>query len=61
MAVEKLNSRLVDWLPWSVLNTSGLPRPNASVRAWTLKQSSKVLDNRQDIRYRLCQSMIATG
>ena len=55
-----MNSRLVDWLPWSVLNTSGLPRPNASVRARTLKPASKVLDNRQDIMYRLCQSMIAT-
>ena len=32
---------------WSVLNISGLPRPNASCNASTQKSASKVLDRRQ--------------
>ena len=45
---------------WSVLNSSGLPWPSASVRASAQKPASRVLDNRQPTTYRLCQSMMAT-
>ena len=55
-----MNSRLVNWLPWSVLNTSGWPRPRASSSASAQKPASRVLDNRQASTYRLCQSITAT-
>ena len=51
-----VNSRLVNWLPWSVLNASGLPWFRASAQ----KPASRVLDRRQASTYRLCQSITAT-
>ena len=42
-----MNSRLLNWLPWSVLNTSGTPQASASVRASVQKSASRVLGNRQ--------------
>ncbi len=56
---SRLNSRLVNWLPWSLLNTSGLPCFRASPSASAQKPVSRVLDNRQATTYRLCQSMMA--
>ena len=38
-----MNSQLVNWLPWSVLNTSGLPLPRASSSASEQKPASGVL------------------
>ena len=53
-------SWLVNRLPWSVLNISGLPRSSASIRASAQKPASIVLDRRQDRTYWLCQSMTTT-
>ncbi len=36
-----VNSRLVNWLPWSVLKTSGWPCPSASLKASTQKSASR--------------------
>ena len=55
-----VNSRLVNWRPWSVLNTSGVPRFRALTSASAQKSVSRVLDNLQPTTYRLCQSMITT-
>ena len=44
----------------SVLKTFGWPCLSASLKASTQKSASNVLDNRQAITYRLCQSMMAT-
>ena len=55
-----VNSRLVNWLPWSVLNTSGVPWFRASPSASAQKPVSRVLDYPQATTYRLCQSMMAT-
>src|SRR6516225_5716188 len=56
-----VKAALVNWLPWSVLKMSGLPkRASASSSAETQNEPSKVLDSRQDSTARLAQSMIAT-
>ena len=55
-----VNSRLVNWQPWSVLQISGWTCPNASFKASTQQSASRVLDNREATTYRLCQSMMAT-
>jgi hypothetical protein len=52
---------LVNWLPWSVLNISGLPcLASASFKASTQKSASSVFDSRQARTLRLCQSTMAT-
>ena len=38
---------LVNWLPWSVLKTSGFPLPSASSKVSTQKSASRVLDSLQ--------------
>lgn len=56
-----VKSRLVNWLPWSVLKISGLPyRASASFRASTQNRASSVFDSRQASTRRVAQSMIAT-
>ena len=55
-----MNSLVVNWLPWSVLNTSGFPSLSASFRDSTQESTSKVLDRRRLSTYRLYQSMMAT-
>ena len=51
-----MNSRLVNWLPWSVFITLGVPWFSASLNASAQKAVSRVLDNRQVTTYRLSQS-----
>ncbi len=56
-----VKSRLVNWLPWSVLKISGLPyRDSASCKASTQNPASMVFDSHQDRTWRVAQSMIAT-
>jgi hypothetical protein len=56
-----VKAALVNWLPWSVLKMSGLPkRARASSSAETQNEPSMVLDSRQESTARLAQSMIAT-
>ena len=56
-----VKSRLVNWLPWSVLKISGLPcRAIASRRASMQNPVSMVFDNRHARTWRVAQSMIAT-
>ena len=56
-----VKAKLVNWLPWSVLNISGLPcRARASSSVSVQKLASSVFDSRQASTYRLAQSMIAT-
>src|SRR5438093_6623563 len=50
----------VNCTPWSVLNTSGQLRLNASSNASRQNATSSVFDSRHDSTYRLCQSMTAT-
>ena len=38
---------LVNWLPWSVLKTSGFPLLSASSKVSTQKSASRVLDSLQ--------------
>ena len=50
----------VNWLPWSVLNISGLPcLARQSLSIWAHQEASIVLDNDQCKILRVCQSMIA--
>src|SRR5438552_19102598 len=49
----------VNCTPWSVLNTSGQPRRNASSNASRQNSTSSVFDSRHDSTYRLCQSITA--
>src|SRR4051795_9664999 len=49
----------VNWTPWSVLNTSGWPRPSASSSMSWQNPPSSVFDSRQAITYRLNQSIVA--
>jgi hypothetical protein len=52
---------VVNWLPWSVLKISGLPkRAIASSSAETQNEPSMLLDSRQASTARLAQSMIVT-
>jgi len=39
---------LVNWLPWSVLNISGVPAARASLSASTENTASSVFESRQD-------------
>ena len=56
-----VKSRLVNWLPWSVLKISGRPqRASASAKASTQNRASMVFDSRQARTWRVAQSMIAT-
>jgi hypothetical protein len=51
----------VNWLPWSVLKSSGRPkRASASSSAETQNETSMVLGSRHASTARLAQSMIAT-
>jgi hypothetical protein len=49
----------VNCVPWSVLNTSGLPFPRASSSISRQNSPSSVFDSRQLITYRLYQSITA--
>src|SRR3954449_8180100 len=49
----------VNCTPWSVLDTSGLPRPNASSNISRQNAPSSVFDSRQAMTYRLNQSIVA--
>src|SRR5258708_9922345 len=49
----------VNCTPWSVLNTSGVPRPNASSSMSWQNDPSRVFDSRQATTYRLNQSIVA--
>src|SRR5450755_4954017 len=49
----------VNCTPWSVLNTSGQPRCNASSNASRQNATSSVFDSRHDSTYRLYQSITA--
>ena len=40
-----MNSGLVNWLPWSVLNTSGFPRACTCCKASMQKPASSALDS----------------
>jgi len=55
-----VNASLVNWLPWSLLKISGVPRLNARFSASTQKLASKVVETSHASTYRLNQSMIAT-
>ena len=56
-----VKAALVNWLPWSVLKISGLPkRASASSSASTQNDTSMVFDSRHASTARLAQSMIAT-
>jgi hypothetical protein len=56
-----VKSKLVNWLPWSVLNISGLPyRDSASAKASTQNPASMVFDSRHARTWRVAQSMMAT-
>ena len=55
------NPSPMNWLPWSVLKTSGVSVTNASSKASTQKSASRVLESRQVTTYRLYQSMMATS
>ena len=56
----ELQEHGVNWLPWTVLNTSGLPRASASTSASAQKPASRVLDKCRATTYRLCQRMTGT-
>ena len=57
VASMPVKSPLVNWLPWSVLKISGLPkRASASSSASTQKALSIVFDSRQLSTARLAQS-----
>src|SRR5204863_187106 len=49
----------VNCTPWSVLNTSGFPRPNASSSMSLQNDPSSVFDSRHATTYRLNQSIVA--
>ena len=56
-----VKTKLVNWLPWSVLKISGVPyRSRASSSASVQKRASSVFDSCQARTYRLAQSMTAT-
>ena len=56
-----VKAALANWLPWSVLKMSGLPkRANASSSAETQNETSMVFDSRQASTARLAQSITAT-
>jgi len=60
-ASAPVKAALVNWLPWSVLKMSGLPkRANASSSAETQNVTSIVFDSLHDSTARLAQSMTAT-
>src|SRR5277367_286597 len=54
-----VNDDDVNCTPWSVLNTSGQPRPSASSNASRQNATSSVFDSRHDSTYRLYQSITA--
>jgi hypothetical protein len=56
-----VKAALVNWLPWSVLMISGVPkRASASSSASRQNEMSMVFDSRHASTARLAQSMIAT-
>ena len=53
--------KLVNWLPWAVLNISGGPYlDSASARASMQNPAAMVFDSRHARTWRVAQSMIAT-
>src|SRR6185436_11339808 len=54
-----VNGADVNCTPWSVLNTSGQPRPSASSNASRQNSTSSVFDSRHDNTNRLYQSITA--
>jgi hypothetical protein len=54
-----VNDAEVNCTPWSVLNTFGQPRRNASSNASRQNAASSVFDSRYDNTQRLCQSIPA--
>src|SRR6266436_9016342 len=58
-SIRPVNDADVNCTPWSVLNTSGQPRLNASSNASRQNSTSSVFDSRHDSTYRLCQSITA--
>ena len=59
--MQRMKSKLVNWLPWSVLRISGLPcRARAFSNGLTQNRAPMVLDSRQDSTRRLTQSITAT-
>ena len=54
-----VNAAAVNCTPWSVLNTSGRPRPQGLVQHLQAEAPSSVFDSRQATTYRLYQSIIA--
>lgn len=54
-----LNSRLVNWLPWSVLKMAGLPQPSARARPSKQKPGSSGVAICQQSPYRLSQARTA--
>ena len=60
-ASAPVKAALVNWLPWSVLKISGLPkRANAASSAETQNDTSIVFERRQARTARLAQSITAT-
>ena len=56
-----VKARLVNWLAWSALKISALPkRAGPSASADTQNETSIILDNRRVGTARLAQSLIAT-
>ena len=58
-STRPVHAPAVNCTPWSVLNTSGVPRPNASSSISWQNDPSSVFDNFQAITYRLNQSIVA--
>src|SRR5436309_457320 len=58
-STRPVNDADVNCTPWSVLNTSGQPRCNASSNAAKQNSTSSVFDSRHDSTYRLYQSITA--
>ncbi|HTU90594.1 MAG TPA: hypothetical protein VMF69_11010 [Gemmataceae bacterium] len=56
-----IHADAVNCTPWSLLNTSGQPCPNASSSISRQKQLSSLLDSRQATTERLYQSIVAAS
>lgn len=54
-------ARDVNWLPWSLLKISGVPRASARSRVLMQNELSSVTETSHAMAYLLNQSMIATS